>query len=237
MSLTLGTALLIGGAVKGLTSLGKTFYGNRQRKQGLERQREAEGMWANRPDMEVPESVNEMIEKYREMAGMDRLPGQDIMEGNIQSQTATGIDAIKSMQSGAGGLGAVTQMVAGQQDKFSDMGMNLAKMVNENKGRLAGALGQKGEYEQKAWEWNKAQPWQTRYDQAYGEGQAKEGAGVQNIWSGISGMGNAVSDSLIGSAAGKGGSGGGDIAGLLGMLSQIMGNQGVNPNREEVTFR
>ena len=203
MSLTLGTALLIGGAVKGLTSLGKTFYGNRQRKQGLARQKEAQSMWADRPDMEVPESVNEMIQKYREMAGMDRLPGQDIMEGNIQSQTATGIDAIKSMQSGAGGLGAVTQMVAGQQDQFSNMGMNLAQMVQQNQGLLAQGLGRKGEWEQKAWEWNKAQPWQQRYGEAYGEGQAEEGAGIQNIWSGISGMGNAVSDTLIGKAGGK----------------------------------
>jgi len=227
MSISVGTALLIGGAIKGVTSLGKAWYGNRQRKKGLERQREAQAMWAHRPQMEVPESVNEMVNMYRQMAGRDRLAGQDITEGNIRSQTATGIDAIKSMQSGAGGLGAVTQMVAGQQDKFSDLGVSVQEMVERSQGRMAGALGQKGEFEQRAWEWNKATPWQTRYADAYGEGQAREGAGIQNIWSGISGVGEAASDMFMGAAGGKGG--GLDLealASILGDIKGIMGNQG-----------
>jgi len=214
MSLSVGTALLIGGAIKGVTSLGKAWYGNRQRKEGLKRQREAEAMWSTRPQMEVPESVNEMVRLYREQAGMQRLPGQDIIEGNIRGATATGIEAAKDLSGGAGGLGAVTQMIAGQQDRFSDLGINLAEMVERNKGRLAGALGQKGEFEQRAWDWNKAMPWQRRYGEAYGEGQAREGAGVQNIWSGITRAGSSVSDMLIGGATGKGGVGGGGVEGL-----------------------
>ena len=167
MSITVGTALLIGGAIKGITSLGKAWYGNRQRKKGLARQKEAQAMWANRPQMEVPESVNEMVNMFRQQAGRDRLAGQDVTEGNIQSQTVTGIDAIKEMAGGAGGLGAVTQMIAGQQDKFSDLGVSVQEMVERNQGKLAGALGAKGQFEQRAWEWNKAQPWQTKYGEAF----------------------------------------------------------------------
>lgn len=221
MSISLGTALLIGGGIKGLTSLGKTWYGSSQRRKGLKRQREAEAMWQHRPQMEVPESVNEMVRLFRQQAGMQRLPGQDIIEGNIRGSTATGIEAAKDLSGGAGGLGAVTQMIAGEQDRFSDLGINLAEMVERGKGRLAGALGQKGGWEQRAWEWNKAMPWQRRYGEAYGEGQAREGAGIQNIWSGITGAGTAASDMLIGGATGKGGVGGGGEEGLASLFAQL----------------
>ena len=131
------------------------------------------------------------------------------------------------MAGGAGGLGAVTQMIAGQQDKFSDLGVSVQEMVERNQGKLAGALGAKGQFEQRAWEWNKAQPWQTKYGEAYGEGQAREGAGVQNIWSGISGVGNAATDMMLGSAmgegGGKGGEGGMTLTDLLFQVKQIFG--------------
>ncbi len=225
MGIAIGTALLVGGAIKGLTGLGKMWYGHRQRKKGLERQKEAEGMWSSRPEMEVPEGVNEMVRQYRKMAGLDRLPGQDIAEGNIRGTTAAGIEAAKDMTGGAGGLGAVTQMVAGQQEQFSNMNLDLAKMVQQNQGLLARGLGEKGQWQDKVWEYNKAQPWQTRYEQTYGEGQATEGAGVQNMWSGATQLGNVASDTMIGMAGGKPGNSI-DPTQLGEIIAAIMGKQG-----------
>lgn len=202
--MAIGTALAIGGAIKGATELGKLWFGNRQRKRGLERQRQAERIWDARPDMQVPESVMRMVDTYRDISQMSRLPGQDIIEGNVRGSTATGIEAIKDLSSGAGGLGAIAGIIGREQDVLADLGINLAEMNLQGKYGLANALGRQGEWENMVWQWNKAQPWQRRYEEAYSEGHAMEGAGVQNMWSGLTGAGNVASDMLLGRAVTKG---------------------------------
>jgi len=203
MAIGIGTALLIGGAIKGVTELGKMWYGHRQKKKGLERQKQAQKMWGSRPTMEVPESVDKMISMYGDMATRTRLPGQDLIEGNIRSSTVTGMDRIQEMQSGAGGLGAVAEMVAREQDQFSNLGISGAQLQRQAETMQAGAVGQRAGWEQKAWEWNKAQPWSQKYAEAYGEGHAMEAAGVQNMWSAATGLGNTISDTFTGMAAGQ----------------------------------
>ena len=161
------------------------------------------------------------------MAGAERLPGQDIYEGNIRSSQATGIEAIKDIGSGAGGLGAITQMVAGSQDKFSELQANLENMVFQNQGRLGSALNVQGKYEQAAWDWNKKQQWQEKMAEA----NAYLGAGSQNFQNQLSGLTTELSNSMsllddIGLGGGGGESGGEmvDVNQLLSLFSNTISN-------------
>jgi len=181
----LGASQLVGS----FGDLIKTGYGMWQAGKGSKMLRKWE---KTRPTMGTPESIDEMVNLFRNLAGADRLPGQDIYEGNIRSSTATGIEAIKDMQSGAGGLGAVTQMVAGEQDKFSNLQARLEEMIYQNQGRLGSALGQKGQYEQMAWDWNKKQ----KYQEKMAEANAMLGAGTQNIMGGTSNLFKSIGDTI-----------------------------------------
>lgn len=212
--------MLIGGAIKGVTELGKWIHGRKQRKRGVERQQQAQSMWGSRPSMEVPESVTEMVNLYRDMSQRTRVPGQDIIEGNIRGSTAAGIEAAKEVSGGAGGLGAITQMIAGEQDRFSDLGVQAGQMARQGEMMLGQGLGQKGQWQQKAWEWNKAAPWQQRYAEAYGEGHAMEAAGIQNMWGAATGIGNVASDTLLG-MAGSGSGGQIDPEALAYLINQL----------------
>lgn len=203
--MVLQTGLVLSQIIGSLGKLLKTGIGAGQTIKGSRMLKKWEG---KRPTMEVPGSVNEMVELFRNLAGADRLPGQDIYEGNIRSSTATGIEAIKDVQSGAGGLGAITQMVAGEQDKFSNMQARLEEMIYQNQGRLGSALGQKGQYEQMAWDWNK----KGLYQEKMAEANARMGAGMQNLVGGASGMFKDIGDSIgMAGILKDAGSGGGDM--------------------------
>lgn len=209
------TAMLASQAVGSAGSLAKTGYGLWQSIKGRKMLRKWE---KDRPTMETPDAINEMVELFRDLSTRDRLPGQDIYEGNIRGSTATGIEAVKDMGSGAGGLGAVTQMVAGQQDRFSDLQAGLQQMITQNQGRLAGALGQQGQYQQMAWDWNKRSKWSEKMNEA----NAMLGAGTQNIFSGIEDTAKGIGDSMFYKSVlnneNSGGGGGMDIVALMKML-------------------
>ena len=212
--MVLQTGLVLSQLLGSLGGLMKTGYGAWQVGKGSKMLRSWE---KTRPQMGTPESVDEMVKIFRDLAGANRLPGQDIYEGNIRSSTATGIEAIKDIQSGAGGLGAITQMVAGEQDKFTDLQARLEQMIYQNQGRLGSALGQKGQYEQMAWDWNKKQKWQEKMAEA----NAILGAGTQNLIGGASGM---FKDA-------------GDAVGLAGILNMDKGGGGGGGEGDDVIFQ
>ena len=225
--MVLQTGLVLSQLLGSLGGLFKTGYGAWQAGKGSKMLRNWEKV---RPQMGTPESVNEMVKIFRDLAGANRLPGQDIYEGNIRSSTATGIEAIKDIQSGAGGLGAITQMVAGEQDKFTDLQARLEQMIYQNQGRLGSALGQKGQYEQMAWDWNKKQKWQEKMAEA----NAMLGAGTQNIMGGASGMfkdaGDAVGLAGILNMDKGGGGGGEEDDAVFQQLMQMLGLGASNDN-------
>lgn len=209
LQMGLGLSQLVGS----FGDLFKTGYGAWQAGKGSKMLRRWE---KTRPTMGTPESVDEMVNLFRNLAGADRLPGQDIYEGNIRSSTATGIEAIKDMQSGAGGLGAVTQMVSGEQDKFSNLQARLEEMIYQNQGRLGSALGQKGQYEQMAWDWNKKQ----KYQEKMAEANAMVGAGTQNLMGGASNLFKSIGDTIgLGGILGMN-KGGDEDSGIFNQLLQ-----------------
>ncbi len=132
----------------------------------------------NRPEMPVPDSVNQMISLLTRNANQSRMPGQDVIEGNIRGSTATGIEGMQDASAGGEGLGAIAQMIASQQDQFSNLGAQGAQMKRQAENTLASGLGQKGQYEQAAWEWNE----KGKYDEA----MALFGSGMQNVMGGVS---------------------------------------------------
>jgi len=203
---------LFGQGIQGLfktgVGIGQWFKGNRMLNEWEKK----------RPTMEIPESINRMVEVLGGMSQIDRLPGQDIMTGNIKSGTASGIEAIKDMSRGGEGLGAITKLISGEQNQFGDMQNMLANMVFQNKGRYAQGLGEQGQWEQQAWDWNKKQKWGEKMAEA----NARMGAGQQNFLGGMGGLGKGGGDIFAGLSDNPSGFGGGGADEDYTMIAKLL---------------
>jgi hypothetical protein len=124
--------------------------------------------------MGVPPGVQQAVQKYQQLAESRTIPGQEIVEGNIKGATASGINRIMDISRGGEALGAVSQIVAGEQEQMSDLGVTAAQMARDAEYRLAGSYEGLGRWQQMAWDWNK----RGRYQ----EGMDLFGAGAQNLF-------------------------------------------------------
>jgi hypothetical protein len=198
MSLT-ATALISGipQLVKAGAGIWQMIQGNKERR--------------DRPEMPVPAGVDQALNIYKGLAGKRGLPGQEIYEGNIRGATATGAEKVMDISQGGEALGAITQMVAGEQDKFADLGAMGAEMAQANQKGLAGMYQNQAQWQQAKWEWDK----KMKYD----EGQGMFGAGMQNVMGAMQGA-SSIGTALLNPNSSDTNSG--NIEELVAMLAEAL---------------
>ena len=127
---------------------------------------------AERPEYEIPASIQEQLNLLRARSGRG-LPGEELMAGQIQGQTAQGISASREAATSAADLmGATTSLYGSQTKAMTDLQIASARQKAQNELAYAQGLGTMGEYQDKAWNWNEALDWQTTMNRLMGISQS-----------------------------------------------------------------
>lgn len=131
-------------------------------------QEKVEAHRLTRKDYTVPTSIEEQIEILRRRA-QQGLPGEDLISQQIQQGTAQGVAASReSATSAADLLGATTQLFGQQTQNLTDLQIASARQRSLNELDLTRGLGTLGEFQDKAFTYNEAIPWQTRMNELMG---------------------------------------------------------------------
>jgi hypothetical protein len=145
---------------------------------------------AVRPAYQIPSSVEDYLKNASAMAQTSTLPGQQLMEEKLSASTGAGIrSAEQGASSSAGLMATIAGLKGAEQEKLTDIGIAGAQYQDANKQRLQEALLKYGQFEDKAFDVNQMAPFYEKTEAA----QAMTGAGMQNIMTGIEGLGGAAS--------------------------------------------
>ena len=188
-------AAIIGG-VAGLAQLG---MGIADKIKAAKKQKEAQSFW-EKNKYQIPESAKSQLALAERSAAGLRLPGQDIMEENIRTSTAQGVqDAKEAAMTGGDVLGMLSQVYSGQQNQFKQLGLEAAQNYQQRQQYLGSVLGQMAGYEQQKWQYNSLYP----YQQMLGQAEAYGNRGAQQINSGLGSIAGAAGMFMQGQAAQK----------------------------------
>src|SRR6478609_5476279 len=95
-----------------------------------------------RPDFEIPQAEKEALASAKAQAGRTRLPGQDAIEGRLDSTTANTIAMIERM--GIGGptsINAASSAYGNQLEKENELGIASGNMALKNQDIYRDQLG------------------------------------------------------------------------------------------------
>lgn len=125
-----------------------------------------------RPVYEVPGSIQEQVDILRQRAAQG-LPGEELIAGQIQQGTAQGVAASRQASTSAADLlGATTQLYGSQTQALTDLGIASARQQSSNQLDLTQGLGNLGEFEDKAFTYNEAIPFDIRMNELMGISQS-----------------------------------------------------------------
>ena len=177
------SALLAGALISGGIGLAKSIFGGVQAAKG---NKQMKNLLANRPKYNIPEAYMKALGLAQQRAAGD-MPGMDQYKQMYGEATAR---AMTGAERGAISSNVYQGAVEGAQDKelqalqqLAMMGANYKTTAMQN---LAGAQQQYGQLQDQQFEYNVNQPWQIKANMA----QSKMQAGGQNLWGGITDMGN-----------------------------------------------
>ena len=156
--------------------------GKKQMKMGRKMQEEARALSAQyqRPELQTPQAIQQMMEMSRGMQ-YEQMPGMTTMQNQISKATAGGVGAMERRATGAEGFGGIADLYASQMDQQANLGVQNAQMQRQAKEGYLGDLQGLGEWQQQAWEWNKADP----YLMAQQKAAQLETMGRQGEWEGL----------------------------------------------------
>lgn len=155
-----------------------------------------------RPEYKMPSQLNQILGISRYMASQRGLPGQDLMQRNLASNTAQNVRAIQETTNGGAGLGAVNQAFGNQQQAQTRLDVAGAGAYQQNLQGLQQSLGMIANAKDQEFEYNQNMPYQRKLQEYYQTRQA----GAANLFGGF-----------------------GDVSGAAGILAQNQqGNQIMN---------
>ncbi len=155
---------------------------------------------AIRPKYNIPSAANEYLANARARS-VQGLPGQDLIEQKLGASTSSGIrQAEQGASSSAGLMATIAGLKGSEQAGLTDIGIKSAEYRDVNQERLQNALLRYGDYQDKEFDMNQQKPFEDKAAAA----QALKGAGIQNIVTGLEGIGGAFA---TGAKAGGGASG------------------------------
>ena len=142
-----------------------------------------------RPEYEIPGAATAALAEAKKLASQRQLPGQQLMEEQMAASTARTIGDIQEVApSGAAALGAIGQTHQTEQQAQRDLALKGAQYQAANQAALRQQLGQYAGFQEKEFDINQMQP----YLAAMATASAMKGAGMQNIYGGISSGAGAI---------------------------------------------
>jgi hypothetical protein len=141
--------------------------GRKQQQEGQRMIAEAARLSAQyqRPEMQTPEGIQAMT-RMAQGQMYQRMPGATQYENQIQGSTAAGMSAIQDMSAGSEGIGAIANLYGNQQNQMSNLAIQNANFQQQGQQNYMGALQGLGQWQQQAWQWNKADPYMMAQDKA-----------------------------------------------------------------------
>lgn len=133
-----------------------------------------------RPEMQTPEAINMMMQ-LSQGRQYQNLPGMNMAQNQLGQSTASGMSAINEMSSGSEGIGAIANLYANQMKGQQNLAIQNAQYQDQNQQQYLGALEGLGNWQQKAWQWNKADPYLMAQEKA----AQLEMMGRQGAWEGL----------------------------------------------------
>lgn len=162
-------SLILAGAKTGLGAL-QAYKGNKAAKSAI------------RSEYEIPSAVNEQLKLAKAQALQTQLPGQSQIESNISGGVQTGIRAAKESGDPVAMMATISALNANQNQAYNQLGVQGAQFKQQNMANLQNVLGNYGQYQDKAFGYNKDEPYRNKAAAA----EALKGSGIQNIASGLS---------------------------------------------------
>ena len=167
----------IGAIATGATSLLNLGLGIADRIKANKLQNQWDTLNANRPTYEIGEGYTEALDLYKQRAAQRQMPGQDLMEENIQQASARARSAAERGSISSATYGAqASDIYSRELEAIQDLGIQAAKFQWENQGQLAQGYEMMGAQQEKAQDWNKLGAWATRMNQL----ESQMGARTQN---------------------------------------------------------
>ena len=112
-----------------------------------------------RPKYEIPQAMEDAYNKSKILAAQRKLPGQDLIEGQLRNNTASAINSINQMGGGAAGMGAALQAFGNENNALTNLNIDAAKRYDTNQNNLIGLSQKFAEYQDRVWDMNKYQPY------------------------------------------------------------------------------
>ena len=178
-------SLLTGGLISGGLGLLKGVIGGIQSIRG---NKQMKNLLKNRPQYSIPEAYMKSLGLAQNLASQE-LPGQDYYTQQIGQSSAR---AMTGAERGAISSNVLQGSVESSQTKELQAIQDLAQMgvqwKTQQKQNLIAAQNQMGQLQDVQWQMNQLQPWDIKANMA----QSKIQAGGQNLWGGITDIGNTV---------------------------------------------
>lgn len=133
-----------------------------------------------RPDMQTPEAIKMMMD-ISQGRQFQNMPGNTAMQNQINQATAGGVNAMKQMGTGSEAFGGIAQLYANQMQGQQNLGIQNAQFQDQAQNQYMQNLQGLGEWQQQAWNWNKADP----YLQAQQKAAQLDTMGRQGQWEGL----------------------------------------------------
>lgn len=186
----------------------------------------------DRPEYEIPESIQQMLDKSNALAQMRELPGANIMEERIRGTTSEMASRMQEATAGTGAmLGGLAQLGRQEAAGLQDIGVRGAEFWSQNQQQLMSNLARMGQYEQEQWKQNMLEPYmESKYAEA-----ALRGAGMQNIFGAATDIAGAGSQGMFWSKmlGEQGATGATGVTGATG-ATQFMSEQSPELNMGEI---
>jgi hypothetical protein len=137
------------------------------------------------PMMEIPDSIKQMLQASKNIAGQRTAPGSDISRDRIQSDVAAAMAHTANIQGGSGAaLAGMGNLYGAEQQALQNVDMMDQQFYQQNQAQLLEALKTMGAFEDLQWIRNVKEPFDRTMESA---AAMKQGA-IQNIAGGVGSM-------------------------------------------------
>jgi hypothetical protein len=172
-------------ALPGIVAAGQGVYNMFQ---GFNQDAKSDLINPKRKKYFTPGAIHNNVEMYRSLANSSKLPGQNIAENRINTNSANALDALKSSGAGVNEiLSGVSQVNANQNNAMADLSMAGAEHQAMNQDKFAQANEALARYKDVEFDYNQNQP----YLMDLARKMALKEAGATNINNGLTGIVNA----------------------------------------------
>ena len=167
------------------SGIAKLVQGISQSVKAKRAERAADKLYAQRPTYEIPSGYGDALNLYKKNAAQTQLPGQGLIEENIQQSSAR---ARSAAERGAVSSAAYGGMASDIYDKelqaIQDLGIKAAEYQQANQEKLAQGYQMMGGQQEKAQDWNKLGAWTTGMNRTESKGAAYA-QNAANAWSSL----------------------------------------------------